>query len=113
MAWIDERDLGAFIRSRYGRDAERAEIALVRLLAHEGLGELHRRERFREDGARIGPELKVPLETAALVLEIFSAAHHAALRAMARQDAGQPLRFVQMDEVLELMLSAGCEPPLS
>lgn len=91
--------------------ALRVEIGLVRFLAEEGLGELHRRERYRDDGARIGPDLKVPLETAALVLEIFAAAHQAALRAMARHDPGQPLRFVHLDEVLELMLNAGFDPP--
>lgn len=110
-AWIDERDLGAYVGSRYGRGAERVEIALVRFLAEEGLGELHRRERYRDDGVRIGPDLKVPLETAALVLEIFAASHHAAIRVMARHDAGQPLRFVQIDDVLDLMLDAGCDPP--
>jgi hypothetical protein len=110
-AWIDERDLGAFVESRYGRGAERVEIALVRYLAEEGFGELHRRERFRQDGTRIGPDLKVPLETAALVLEIFAACHSAALRAMARHDAGHQLRFVQIDDVLGLMLDAGCDPP--
>jgi len=110
-AWIDERDLGAFIDSRYGRGAQRVEIALVKFLANEGFGVLHRRERYREDGARIGPDLKVPLDTAALVLEIFAAAHHAALRVLARNEVGLPLRFVSMDEVLELMLAAGCEPP--
>ena len=110
-AWIDERDLGAFVGSRYGRGAERVEIALVRYLAAEGIGELHRRERFRADGARLGPDLKVPLETAVLVLEIFAAAHSAALRAIARHDGGHPFRFVQMEDVLGLMLDAGCDPP--
>lgn len=111
-AWIDERDLGAFIDSRYGRGAQRFEISLVKFLADEGFGVLHRQERYRGDGTRIGPDLKVPLDTAALVLEIFGAAHHAALRVLARDEVGLPLRFVSMDEVLDLLLSAGCEPPL-
>lgn len=113
IAWIDERDLGTFVDSRYGRGAERIEIDLVRFLAREEFGELHRRERFREDGARIGPDLKVPLDTAALVLEIFEAAHQAALRVLARHDADLPLRFVHLDEVVDLMLEAGCDPPVS
>ena len=110
-AWVDERYLGRFIRTRYGREAEPIEIALVRFLAREGFGELHRRERYRDDGARIGPDLKVPLDTAALVIEIFAAAHQAALRVLARDEAALPLRFVQLDEVLAVLLEAGCDPP--
>jgi hypothetical protein len=110
-AWIDERRLGRYIGALYGRQAQSLEISLVRLLASEGIGELYRRERYREDGARIGPELKVPLETAALVLEVFAAAHQAALRVMALHDRGDPLRFVRMDDLLGLMLEAGCDPP--
>ena len=110
-AWIDERRLGRFVGRRYGRDAEHLEITLVRFLAAEGLGELFRRERFREDGAKIGPELKVPLETAVLVLEALAAARQAALRTLALHDNGQSHRFVRMDDVLDLLLEAGCEPP--
>lgn len=110
-AWVDERHLGRFIRTRYGRDAETVEIRLVRFLAREGFGALYRRDRYRDDGARLGPDLKVPLETAALVVEIFAAAHLAALRVLASDDAGMPLRHVQLDEVLDLLLEAGCEPP--
>ncbi|WP_353952213.1 hypothetical protein V6K52_01855 [Knoellia sp. S7-12] len=111
IAWVDERHLGSLVGARYGADAERFEISLVRFLAKEGFGELHRRERFRADGARIGPDLKVPLDTAALVLEIFEAARTAVLRVLARDEADLPLRYVQLEEVLSLLLEAGCEPP--
>jgi len=53
------------------------------------------------------------VETAMLVADIFDAAHTAALRVLARRRAG--LRSPEGDDrllqVLDLMLSAGCEAP--
>lgn len=111
-AWVDERDLGTFVGARYGPGAERLEIALVRFLAEEGIGELHRRERYR-DGKRIGPDLKDPLYTAAIVMEVFEAARLASLRALARADLGLPLQHVELEGTLALLLEAGCDPPRS
>lgn len=107
-AWIDERDLGAYIGKKYGAGAERLGIDLVRLLHRTGLGDLHRRERFNDQGKRIGPDLKVPLETAALVMEVFAAAHIAGLRALARFDAGLPFKHVDV-ELIDLPVAAGCD----
>lgn len=72
-----------------------------------------RRERYRADSARIGPELKVPLETARLLMDVLEAAYVAALRVVARHRAGLPAASSEdrLVEVLEVLLQAGCEPP--
>ena len=110
-AWIDARDLGAHVDRVYGRGAQRMVLLIVQMLNSKGLSRLERTDRYRPDGTLIGPDIKLPLETAALVLEMMAAARVAALRTLVERTSGAPLRHVAMDELLDLMLDAGCDPP--
>lgn len=113
-AWIDERALGKFLIERYGSTAGLFSVWVISSLVSAGVPvEQYRRERYRADGKRIGPDLRISLDSAMLVADIFDAAHTAALRVLARRRAG--LRSPQDDNrlivILDLMLSAGCDAP--
>ena len=113
-AWIDERDLGKFLKGRYGSTAGLFSAWVVYDLVRAGIPfERYRRERYRADGTRIGPDLRMSLESALLVADIFDAAYAAALRVLARRRAGlgSPEDDKRLIEVLEPMLSAGCDAP--
>lgn len=119
-AWIDQRALSKFLIERYGATAGLFSAWVIRDLVSAGIPvERYRRERYRADGKRIGPDLRMSLETAMLVADIFAAAHTAALRVLARRRAGlsspqdddRLLEVLEVLEVLDLLLSAGCETP--
>ena len=117
MAWVDERMLGRYIEKKYGRRAEGVQVHLLRYLiehGHEGL-ELHRHERFNAAGERIGPDLKMPLQSAVLFLDLVDAAARAIAKLLdERSDGIEPKPTTsRMMAVLDLMLEAGCEAPAS
>lgn len=113
-AWIDERDLGTFLKARHGRTAALFAAWIVKDLVRAGIPMTrYRRERYRSDGTSIGPDLRISLESALLVADIFDAAHTAGLRVLALRRAGlrPPEDDDRLLEVLDLMLSAGCDAP--
>ncbi len=112
-AWVDERRLGDYLQRRYGGHAGLLAVYVLRDLLKGKHARRYRCERYRADGARIGPELKVPLETALLMLDIFEAAHLASLRVIATRHAALAQRSSgqRLEDALEMLLAAGCEPP--